>query len=385
MRKISWLIKKEAKTLKKLLILITIIITIFTMALLSLINVRIDLSKNFLASLNKDIDGLPCDVNDIKVEKLRSLLNNDTILYARLKHYTELAELYSCANLVFKTEQVTDIDGNINIFTYNGQIIYNYENLKKVLDTQNNKLLSGRWIDNQDEIVLSSFISEQLKVNIGETIQIKDKKFVIVGVFDYEKLTLSDLEYYRAYYFLSLSDEVTVDKLTIIMPQSSDTYNLYNKLKLKGFDTEISGLYLSYFESIESMQIFLLTIIIIIFIAIIIIVYSFLSMVLMQRKKYICQLKLLGCSEKNILLTYVLIAISMAFIATIIGCFLAFYFNQYIMDLCSSLFNVTMITSVNVFIPIIFFAIIAVIIFTLYFIINAKIKSKIIAQAIKEK
>ncbi len=63
MKKLFWLIKKEIKSVYKLLILITIIITLFLSALNGVVNILIDYSKNFENSLNEDLKGLSFSVN----------------------------------------------------------------------------------------------------------------------------------------------------------------------------------------------------------------------------------------------------------------------------------------------------------------------------------
>ena len=64
MKKLFWLIKKEIKSVYKLLILITIIITLFLSALNGVVNILIDYSKNFENSLNEDLKGLSFSVNE---------------------------------------------------------------------------------------------------------------------------------------------------------------------------------------------------------------------------------------------------------------------------------------------------------------------------------
>ncbi len=80
MKKLFWLIKKEIKSVYKLLILITIIITLFLSALNGVVNILIDYSKNFENSLNEDLKGLSFSVNETDFDSLKKYCDDAVFL-----------------------------------------------------------------------------------------------------------------------------------------------------------------------------------------------------------------------------------------------------------------------------------------------------------------
>ena len=123
---------------------------------------------------------------------------------------------------------------------------------------------------------------------------------------------------------------------------------------------------------------------VIIFIAIIIVIYSFVSILLMSRNKYICQLKLLGLTEKEVFAVYFLIVLFMLIIATIFATIIGYFFNSYIMTLCAKLFDMKIKATLNIYLPFVFLVLTAIVTIIAYFLNIRKSKNKMVAQMIKE-
>lgn len=104
MKKLFWLIKKEIKSVYKLLILITIIITLFLSALNGVVNILIDYSKNFENSLNEDLKGLSFSVNETDFDSFKKYCD-DAVVFATLKNFTSSATLTCSNGNIFETEQ----------------------------------------------------------------------------------------------------------------------------------------------------------------------------------------------------------------------------------------------------------------------------------------
>ncbi len=382
MKKLFWLIKKEIKSVYKLLILITIIITLFLSALNGVVNILIDYSKNFENSLNEDLKGLSFSVNETDFDSFKKYCD-DAVVFATLKNFTSSATLTCSNGNIFETEQSKQ-EGDVTVlYLFNGKIVYNSYKLKDLYE-KSNIGLQGRWNENVDEIMLSTFVARELQAQVGDKITISNRAFSVCGIYDFDLINDTEELVNIGYYMISVPDNIVADYIEVQFDKSYDTYKVYNKLKHKGFDVSIFFAYETYFENVRLMEMVLSIFSVIIFIAIIIVIYSFVSILLMSRNKYICQLKLLGLTEKEVFAVYFLIVLFMLIIATIFATIIGYFFNSYIMTLCAKLFDMKIKATLNIYLPFVFLVLTAIVTIIAYFLNIRKSKNKMVAQMIKE-
>ncbi len=380
MKKIFWLFKKEIKTLYKFIVLITIIITLFLSALFGVTNILIDYSKNFKTTLNEDLNGLEFEVANSNYSSLQTYCEN-AVVRAKLKNYTHTTKLECSNGNYFDTDQFEQKEEVTYLKSYNGVVLYSYEHFANKLKEQNINL-EGSWHKGKNQIVLSDIVAEQLQAKIGDSIKILDNTFLLVGIFDFD--LLNQIDYHGAYYYLSFDNEKVFDTMNVSMSESYDTYKLFNKLKGKGFEVTFFSMYAQYFENVRLMEMVLVIFAIIIFIGIMIVLYSFISIILMNRKNYICQLKLLGLKEKDIFAVYMSIIVLLLIVSVIFATFIGYFFNSYIMSLCVKLFDMKIKASLNFYLSPIIFVVTCLFAGLIYMFINKKLKNKMVAQLVKE-
>lgn len=371
--KVLHLVKNELKLLKKSVIIITLIFTVFLSALFGVISVQADLSQNIYA----DIDGsgiqLYLNVQSACLQDIRSEFEG-LIVTAQKKGITQSAYLTNTNGDSFETSQTEVIDNTTIISNYNGAII----SLNKATsDTLRNssKLLQGEWPTAENEICICSYIAEYLNITTGDTLFIDDTAYTVSGIFNNNVLGY--------YYFVTVSNDIKLDKITAYFDSSENMYSAYAKLTNYGYTVEMPPTVNSYLENLSSVKGFLSSCAAILALVIIAVLYSLISIFYRQRKAYICQLKILGATKYTVAAVYCGIAVLMLFVSSSISTAFAIFFNNYILNLCSDLFGMAFSAHFNFAVPVLVFALLVLATFTFYLIFARKTKSAWVAQEIR--
>lgn len=382
MKRIFWLIKSELKLLKKTVAIMTVILTVFTAAFFSVLSVRADLSSNFFENLDK-VSGLVFTVADARLDDITGYADSGSTVYAAHSGLTGSTEIKNRNGDIFETDRTINEGGNIFIESYGGRILLFNAKINDLLTTCSGALLSGTWLSGESQISLAQYIADALGVSSGDKVYISGREYTVSGIYDYEALRDGCPEL-AAHYLISVENDKTLDSISVALPRSSSTYTLYKRLLSMGFNAELPFFYISYLNNISTMDAFLWAVAAMLFVVILVILYSLFSMFFMQRRNYICQLKLLGGTDGTIMRVYCGITFLVILLASVLAAVLANWFNFFMMSLCTELFGIEFAPGVNFLVPLVFIGISFGITFLLYIIVNRQTKSSVIAQMIRK-
>ena len=103
--------------------------------------------------------------------------------------------------------------------------------------------MQGRWNENVDEIMLSTFVARELQAQVGDKITISNRAFSVCGIYDFDLINDTEELVNIGYYMISVPDNIVADYIEVQFDKSYDTYKVYKKLKHKGFDVSIFFVY----------------------------------------------------------------------------------------------------------------------------------------------
>lgn len=382
MRKILRLIGKDLRLLKRTIIMMAIILCIFISVFLSVINVRRDLSRSFINHFDKEDIYAYLSVYNVSKNDILKLIPNEYLLLGRKTNLTEDASFQNEAGEVFDSMRVDTSEEITSIKIYSGTIVNLNDELSVVLEQVDNTLISGTWVNDQNQINISSDLARYLQVETGSYLYIDDFKFLIVGIYDAYEFILSDIPI-NSDYILTIDSNEKMDEIKIHHSQASVLYSINNKFKAAGHSSSLSQNLLAFFKNVKTMETTLLAVALLLIAIIILILYSLTSLILLYRRGFISQLKLIGTSDKDVMYLYVSIIIAVIIITTLLATILSIYFNDYILRVATDLFAIEFRASINFTIPALFIFISSLFAFILYSIVNKQTKTRRIAEMIR--
>ncbi len=331
MKRFLRLIYNELKVLRISVVVAAITLTFFTASLFSVLNVYFNLSANIFENLDKSGNSLSISAENISIAE-QNLNNVNGNFWGHKNSLTRDAVLTNAQNKEFHTEQRTETDGDVQLFSYSGVA---YIATDKYMQTyeQYNDYIKGTFPRHANEICLCNYIATELEVTIGDTVRIGTDDFIISAIYD--ETLIQGLPNY----FICVDDDFWFDDVNIELATSEDTFRLYNKWLSKGIDVQIPAFYDVYIDGISATNGFLLAISLAIFIANIIIIYAMFSMIVINRKKHICRMLTLGASNATIFEVFYLLLFGIVTVVNAIAYGLSNIFGKEIIGMCSTLFE----------------------------------------------
>lgn len=334
------ILKNELKMLKISVLITTVALILFTASLFSILSVYFNLSDNIFSSLDNDGTQLEFDAYESNFNSIIKY-EQDGIFIAYKNQLTMNTSIKNKNGDIFETEQKIQNENGLCLMSYSGMACYPTATLIKSIDHYKKYLnFRGEFVSKHYQICLSDFVSKQLNVSIGDIVYINDITYKLTGIYSNNVLG-SQLPYY----FVVTDDNFVWDRIKIQLISSKKTYSLYNKLNAKGINVELPTFYDMYINNFSLMNASLISSSIVIFIVIIVIIYALFSMILLNRKSFICRLDILGYKRENVFAIYYGIITLISFIVNLIAIFIAKFVGKNIIALCTDVFSMQMVIS----------------------------------------
>lgn len=376
MKKILYFVKREVNILKKSIILVSCILTIFMAVLMGLISVRSGFVDGMCSVLDESHDFYYMRADNVDLTQMNRDFKNRFVIYGR-QDITHSAFLYNSTGEGFRT---IGFDDNGNFYNCEGAIVVLNDATRKKFETASKYLISGEWLDGENQICIEKSFAERLGVSIDDTVEIYGKAYSVKGVYTLEN---SDTDLLARYYFVPYDGEDGVYAIMVSF-NAKTAYSEFKILNSCGYSMTVEGYDLSvYFEIVSPVEWVLNAIIILLLAVIAVILYTLMTVFFRQRKQFICQLKLLGADYFTVLGVYLLIAVIMVFFITLISSGIGVLFNVYFIKLCESIFGLVFRARFSALVPVIAFVTLSVICALIYLILAGKIKSDVVLQEIK--
>lgn len=375
MKRFLRLIYNELKVLRISVVVAAIALTFFTASLFSVLNVYFNLSDNIFENLDKIGSSLSISAKNITVAE-QKLSNVNGSFWGVKNNLTRNAVLTNAQNKEFHTDQRTETDGIVHLFSYPGVA---YVATDKYLQTyeQYNDYIEGTFPRQANEICLCNYIATELEVTVGDTIHIGADDFIVSAIYD--ETLIKGLPNY----FICVDDNFMFDDVDIELATSADTYRLYIKLFLKGIDVQLPPFYDVYIDGISATNGFLLAISAAIFIANIIIIYAMFSMIVINRKKHICRMITLGASNVAIFQVFYLLLFCIVTVVNVIAYGLSNIFGKEIIGMCSTLFEMEFTVARQPLILIVYTVINMILLLLMYLLQIRNISTQTVLDSIK--
>lgn len=396
MKKILYFLKIEARLLKKSIIIIALILTVFLSAFIGALSVRMDFVNGFYSLLDEDFTTFKLALYSSRpIEDFLNVSPNE--LYVNSKFgltYTVSA----LVNADGEALEISDIDENVRASDDLGAIIVLNNKTVSKLNSASDALISGEWNSAENQICIDKSIADALNLAVGYTVTIVHDEqyspyspysYVISGIFDKQLLPGDSFFGSLYYYYISGSPELVIDKMQMVYYDARSAHDCYNRFAKANISVQVNGKgqfsswVTSYFSYITPIKLTLDSVTALFLAVMVVILYTLMTLFYRQRKPFICQLKLLGADNGTIFGIYLGIAVAIFLVVTVISSGFGLLFNSYFMSLCETVFEMSFRTTFSVFVPLISFAVLALITAILFAVSGRKIRSDIIAQEIK--
>lgn len=399
MKKILYFLKTEARLLKKSIILISCILTLFVGVFTGVLSVRMDAVNGMYSVLDEVSTEYRLSTQSDGDGGMARELMSDGLVFGYSEGITVKTTMYSdrtSIDLPYYGE-INGWEGEINDWTgyhhWEGTLVVLNDYALSVFDMHEDAVISGHWPDGNDQILLEKIIAYFLEVEVGDRVTIQGHDYTLCGIYD--KLMLSEKTFMNTildtYYYVTDSRTVNYEYTYAMFSSTSSAHACYKRLIGSGFSVSVyhdMGTYAKddahmYFEILQPVQLALDAIAVLVLAVTVIALYTLMTVFYRQRKKFICQLKLLGAGNGTILGIYLGLAIAMLLVVTVLGSLLGILFNTFFLNFFRLIFQLNFKATFNVLVPIISFVILAALTAALYALAGRKIRSDIIAQEIK--
>lgn len=384
MKKILYFLKIEARLLKKSIIVIALILTVFLSAFIGVLSVRLDFVNGFYSILDEKFSSyVAISYSGCTIEDLLKIRPNELYVNSK-RELTMDAVLVNADGQLLKT---SDINENAGVATDLGAVIVLNDKTISKLNSASNALVSGQWNSVEKQICIDKSIADALSLAVGDTVTFSQYSYVVSGIFD-KQLLPSDY-FFNFYYYVTDSNELGINTTKMVFYDARSAHASYNKFSKANVSVQVSGLgqvsswVTSYFSYITPIKLMLDSVAVLFFAVMVVILYTLMSLFFRQRKSFICQLKLLGAGSGTVLGIYLGIAVAIFLVVTLIATGLGMLFNSYFMYLCEKVFELPFRTTFTVLAPLISFAVLTLFTAALFALSGSKMRSDIIAQEIK--
>ncbi len=375
MRKIFKLIFNEIKVMRFSTLLIILALILFTATLFSVLFV----SLNFSESLFNHFDEMDYSVmlNLKNTPSNIPELNNSHVMYGHVDSYTQTKQIQNENGDVFETTQRTEtmIDDKwvFNITSYTGQAFVPTQATLKYFESYKQYLV-GEFPQSDHQICLCEEIAKALNVTTGDTVIINNEKFQISGIISNSFTGISS-------FLVCVKADTIFDNLYVYAATSAETYRLYTQLNFRGYSAEISNQQL--IQSISTANIFFVATSVALFVVNLAIIYSMFSLILLNRRAYVCRLKVLGCNSRTIFFVYFVLLILIVAAVELTAYALSSFVTAQILNLCTNLFDVAFLAKDNPFIVLAHFVLLGVILLLMTLLQVTKIRESTVVETMR--
>lgn len=394
MKKILYFLKIETRLLKKSIILIALILTVFLSAFMGVLSMRLDFVNGFYSLLDEKFTSYLVLDNSYKIDKMLSVSPNE--LYANTE-FTLTWGLITYVNEDGQSIQATDLHKDTNAYTNFGVVIILNNKTTSKLNSASHALVSGQWNSAENQICIDKSVADALNLAVGDTVTIAhydtytQHSYVISGIFD--RQLLPNDHFFKFYFYVTQDQEYEPywsTEIRMVYYDARSAHACYEKfskanisLQFDGFGQPKTHFLTSYFTYIKPIKLTLDSVTALFLAVMVVILYTLMTLFFRQRKSFICQLKLLGANDGTIFGIYLGIAVAIFLVVTAVSSGLGLLFNSYFMSLCETIFELPFRTTFSVLVPLISFAVLALITAVLFAISGRRIRSDVIAQEIK--
>lgn len=394
MKKILYFLKIEARLLKKSIIIIALILTVFLSAFIGVFTLRMDFVNGFYSLLDEDYTSYLVRTNSYKIDKILSVSPNE--LYAN-NDFTLTNGIITYVNDDGQSIKAIDLHENTDAYTQLGAIIILNNKTVSKLNSVSNALVSGQWNSAENQICIDKSIADALNLAVGDTVTIAhydtytQHSYVISGIFN-RQLLPSDY-FFKFYFYVTNDNEYEphwTTHIQMVYYDARSAHACYEKFSKANISLQFDGLgqpkthfLTSYFSYITPIKLTLDSVALLFFAVMVVILYTLMTLFFRQRKPFICQLKLLGADSGTVLGIYLGIAVAIFLVVTAIASGLGMLFNSYFIYMCERIFDLSFRTTFSVLVPLISFAMLALITALLFAVSGRRIRSDVIAQEIK--
>lgn len=340
-------------------------------------NLKNNIINNFDNQFEKGIE--------IRIEKIefpQLLILNNFVDYINVILYKYQDVILEYKNYELKTKGIDNVNGK--------EIYYNYFGTSYILkDSLPNEfkdinLKAGRYWTEDDNytnnIFISDFIADKLKVSVNDTIKIKENNYnkSIIGEFIVKGIYLYNEN--MPYYVYATDFLFSLPKNTDIFDYYGIEYNsfqgivnnYYNINKL--ININMLGSLFDIVGTVRMAETVLITLSVTIMIAAVAVMSNIVNIMIKFRQNFIAKLKMLGAPPKFISNIYFFIFILNVFASIIISFFINILLKNYFEKIGTALFQYNFRIKYYGFEIIIFILTIFIILLFDYFILNKKIK-----------
>lgn len=392
MKRILYFIKTEVRLLKKSIIIIALILTVFLSAFMGALSVRMDFVNGFYSYLDENFSSYVIVAYRLKtIDDLMKISPDE--LY--LNNKTWLTCAVTLENAEGQSMGTTDISENAGLYSDLGAILVLNDKTKSKLDSASDALVSGQWNSGERQICVDKKVAEFLSLAVGDTVSIIPKEpsapqlsYVVSGIFDREPL--KEDYFFNFHYYITESNEFEFSNARMIYYDARSAHASFSKyedtlgsLSVTGLKYPLSSPITDYFRNIMPIKLTLDVAVALFFAVMVVIVYTLMTMFYRQRKPFICRLKLLGAGSGTVFGIYFGIAVAIFLVVTLISSGFGVLFNIYFMHLCETVFELSFRTTFSAVVPLLSFAVLTAFTALMFALSGRRIRSDIIAQEVK--
>ncbi|MCH5159610.1 MAG: ABC transporter permease [Clostridiales bacterium] len=380
--------------LRRTIIIIGLILTVFCGAFLSVVSVRNDLPVGIMNMLDGRWLDMTCIVEDIPLAYAKSL--GATTVFGRIKGVTVdtvLRTEYGQLDTIQDSQGIEELE-----YSYKGYFV-DYQESAKMFAAYDDTPRKGKWIDGPNQICLSQTIANHKaftqKLTVGDSVTVGDREFEVVGIFYLTDMldTHNSLLNY-AHFYLSLDDgaDVTLNEAYLTCANAQTLLSIYEQTSRARYNArsaarisekEINRYQYDIIDDIELVKAFFLAVELLLGMIIFFILFSLMSIFYRQRKVNICRMKLLGARNSTITFIYTFITVLMILCAVMVGAALSLLFNKWYMGLCADVFGCDFSSTFNVIAPIILFFALTAVTILIFLRFHRKIRNTTVAREVR--
>lgn len=391
MKKILYFLKIEARLLKKSIIIIALILTLFMGVFMGVLSVRIDMVNGMYSVLDEfSTEYRIATKSDGDGGAIRKLMGY-TLIFGYTSGLTDKATM-SAEGTSVTFPYRREVDGMLQLYPLEGTLVVFNDSAVSEFALHEDAVLAGDWPDGNDQIFIEKIIAEILEVEVGDRVTIREHDYTLCGIYDKSALPEKG-EFFNSHYYITDSREINYEYTYALFSGARSAHACFKRLGANGFAASVKHgnvdtLFFPsnvdvYFEIIHPAQAVLDAISLLILAVIIVALYTLMTVFFRQRKSVICQLKLLGGNNGTILGIYIGLAVTIIFVATLLASLLGVLFNNFFLNFFESIFQLAFRATFNIFVPVISFFILAALTALLFALSGRRIRSDIIAQEIK--
>lgn len=362
MKRIFKLTFNEIKHLKWTVLVTALALTLFTASLFSVIFVYNDLSYNVFNHFDATDNTLTFFAYDAAVSQIADEgLNGIYVGFAPEVTGSGLVITADNGNS-FETEYETveDLGNGVHVthsYSLSGDaVVVTEQYLERYAEIMRQIPIPTK----TGEILLDAQISQALQVNAGDKVHIADKQFTVCGTYNRSDYTYEDFDL-NSYWLLAVDENTVFDRVRVEREKSVEVYEMYLRAKRAGIDVSYGGWFTeTYMSNMALVEGFLIAVAVTVFAVNLALLYATFSVILHNRRAYVCRLKVMGARNGTVFAMYFIIVVALLAVICVLGFFLSQAIVSNIMDVCEQTFGSVFTTDVSFGIVGIYFAIITV-------------------------